>query len=110
MKIHFICLLVMIYCIMSAGCSETTDNVDIAETTATTDIVTTEAETTEPAPETFFELEPKSPDEPEYYGDPVLEANENCDIPLEFQPYNDEYLSEIEYEISSDYESESKVP
>ena len=60
--------------------------------------------------EVVFELEEKAPDEPEYYGDPVPEANENCDIPLKFQPYDAEYLSEIEYEISSDYESESKVP
>ena len=60
--------------------------------------------------EVVFELEEKAPDEPEYYGDPVPEANENCDIPLEFEPYDVEYLSEIEYEISSDYESESKVP
>ncbi len=60
--------------------------------------------------EVVFELEEKAPDEPEYYGDPVPEANADCDIPLEFEPYDVEYLSEIEYEISSDYESESKVP
>ena len=60
--------------------------------------------------EVVFELEEKAPDEPEYYGDPVPAANTDCDIPLEFEPYDVEYLSEIEYEISSDYESESKVP
>ena len=61
-------------------------------------------------PAVSFELEEKAPDEPEYYGDLVPAANADRDIPLEFEPYDVEYLSEIEYEISSDYESESKVP
>ena len=100
MKLYFICLLVMIYCIMSAGCSETTDKVDIAETTATTDVVTGETETTEPAAETFFELEEKLPDEPEYYGDPVPAANIDCDIPLEFVPYDVDYYNDIQFDYN----------
>ncbi len=87
-------LLLTIYCIVNYGCVET-DIDDVTEAIASS--FTTEAETTEPAAETFFELEPKSPDEAEYYGDPVPKANENCDIPLEFVSFDMEKWIDVTY-------------
>ena len=87
-------LLLTICGIVNCGCSET-DMDDVTETIVSS--FTTEAEATEPAAETFFELEEKLPDEPEYYGDPVPEANADCDIPLEFVSFDMEKWMDVTY-------------
>ena len=89
-------LLLTICGIVNCGCSET-DMDDVTETIVSS--FTTEAEATEPAAETFFELEEKLPNEPEYYGDPVPAANADCDIPLEFVPYDVDYFNDIQFDF-----------